>query len=60
MNGTPKAIGFIYANDNSSQSMAKNVHSIDEIEEIVGMDFFYYLPDSIEKKVEMMTNLGMW
>ena len=60
VNGTPKAIGFIYANDNSSQSMAKNVHSIDEIEEIVGMDFFYYLPDSIEKKVEMMTNLGMW
>lgn len=60
VNGQPKAIGFIYSNDSSSQSMAKNVHSIDEIEEIVGMDFFYYLPDSIENEVEMMTNLGMW
>lgn len=60
VNGQPKAIGFIYSNDSSSQSMAKNVHSIDEIEEIVGMDFFCFLPDSIENEVEMMTNLGMW
>ena len=60
VNGKPKAIGFIYSNDGTSQSMAKNVHSVNEIEEIVGMDFFYYLPDSIENKVEAMTNLGMW
>lgn len=60
VNGKPKAIGFIYSNDSSSQSMAQNVHSVNEIEEIVGMDFFFYLPDSIENKVEAMTNLEMW
>lgn len=38
----------------------KNVQSVDEVEEIAGMGFFYSLPDSIENKVEMMTDLGMW
>ena len=59
-NGVPKAIGFIYSNDDSSQSMNRNVHSVDEIEEVVGMDFFYHLPDSIEGSVEEMKDLVVW
>jgi endonuclease G len=56
----PKAIGFIYSNDDSNQSMNRNVHSVDEIEEVVGMDFFYHLPDSIEGYVEEMKDLFVW
>ena len=60
MNGTPKAIGFIYPNDESSQSMKNNVRSVDEVEDIVGMDFFHDLPDSIENSVEAMADSSMW
>lgn len=59
-NGTPKAIGFIYLNDESSQSMKNNVRSVDEVEDIVGMDFFHDLPDSIENSVEAMADSSMW
>lgn len=60
VNGSPKAIGFIYQNNSSRQSMKERVHSVDEVEEIVGMDFFNNLPDSIEDKVEAMTNFSAW
>ena len=59
-NGMPKAIGFIYSNDDSNQSMNRNVQSVDEIEEVVGMDFFHRLPDSIEGSVEEMKDLVVW
>lgn len=60
VNGTPKAIGFIYSNDDTSQSMAKNVLSVDEIEEVTGFDFFYSLPDSIEDEIELYCHLNDW
>lgn len=60
VNGTPKAIGFIYSNDGTSQSMAKSARSVDEVEEITGFDFFYNLPDSIEDDIESQNNLKDW
>lgn len=60
VNGTPKAIGFIYSNDDTSQFMAKSVLSVDEIEEVTGFDFFYGLPDSIEDEIESYCNLNDW
>ena len=60
VNGKPKAIGFVYSNDDSSHSMAKCVRSVDEVEDIVRMDFFPSLPDSIENEVEVMADLSMW
>ncbi len=58
--GTPKAIGFIYRNEGKKQKMAEAVRSVDEIEQITGMDFFPALADDIETKVEAKANLNDW
>ena len=34
--------------------------SIDEVERITGIDFFYNLPDSIENEIEKDFNLRDW
>lgn len=60
MQGTPKAIGFLYRNDSSSQSMKDNACSVDDVEEITGFDFFYSLPNDIENVVEADSNLAKW
>lgn len=59
-NGTPKAIGFIYPNDESSQLMKNNVRSVDEVERITKMDFFSALPDDIEDVVEAQIDMSLW
>lgn len=59
-NGTPKAIGFIYSNDESSQSMKNNVRSVDEVERITRMDFFHGLPDDVEDVVEAQFDMNFW
>ena len=58
--GKPKAIGFIYENDSSSQSMFKNCCSVDHVEEITGFDFFSSLPDDVETDVESSSNMNQW
>ena len=60
MKNEPKAIGFIYNNDPSTQSMTDKVYSIDDIEELTGFDFFSVLPDEIEIIVESASNLNNW
>lgn len=60
LEGTPKAIGFLYRNDSSNQSMKDCVCSVDDIEEISGFDFFYSLPNDIEDAVESDSNLEKW
>jgi endonuclease G len=60
MQGTPKAIGFVFKNDSSTQPMRNQVKSIDEIEEITGLDFFSALPDSIEDRIEAISEIGKW
>lgn len=34
--------------------------TVDEVEELTGIDFFYNLPDSIEKQVEADFNIADW
>lgn len=60
MNGTPKAIGFIYKNHPCNNPQSSYVNSIDQVERITGLDFFYNLPDDIEEKVEATANLSDW
>lgn len=60
LEGTPKAIGFLYKNDASSQSIRDCVCSVDSVEELTGFDFFYSLPDDIEGVVESDSNLAKW
>ena len=60
MNDTPKAIGFIYRNDKSSQNMRDAACTVDEVEKITGIDFFFNLPDEIENEVEANANFNNW
>lgn len=60
LEGTPKAIGFLYKNDPSSQSIEDSACSVDNVEDITGFDFFYSLPDDIEDSVESDSNLKKW
>ena len=60
LEGTPKAIGFLYKNDSSSQSIKDCVCSVDIVEELTGFDFFYSLSDDIEDVVESDANLSKW
>ena len=60
LDGTPKAIGFLYKNDSSSQPIKDCVCSVDSIEELTGFDFFYSLPDDIENIAESDSNLSNW
>ena len=48
LEGTPKAIGFLYKNDSSSQSIKDCVCSVDIVEELTGFDFFHYTEDEIK------------
>lgn len=60
LKGTPKAIGFIYTNDTSRQSMSDAVRSVDAVEEITSIDFFYSLADDVETVIERQSNLNNW
>ena len=60
LEGTPKAIGFLYKNEPSSQSIKDCVCSVDIVEELTGFDFFYSLSDDIEDVVESDANLSKW
>jgi endonuclease G len=56
----PKALGFIYPNEGTHHKMDYYVKTVDEVERITGMDFFYNLPDSIENDVESHVELDKW
>lgn len=55
-----ETIGFVMKNEAGHKSLSSYVKTIDEIEEITGLDFFPLLPDNIEKKVESEFNLSNW
>lgn len=60
MEGKPKAIGFVYANNNEKHKMDEAVYSIDEIEKLTGIDFFPQLPNDIEDEIESQSSLNEW
>ena len=60
LSGKSKAIGFIYQNDSSSQSMNNKYCTVDHVEEITGFDFFSALPDDIENAVEASSDIKIW
>ena len=60
MNKKPKALGFIYPNESEHHKMPHYLHSVDEVEEITGIDFFFNLPDEIEVEVESTSDLSKW
>lgn len=60
MEGNPKAIGFVYANTNDKHNMQDAVRTVDQIEELTGIDFFPILPDDMENEIESHANLNDW
>lgn len=60
MEGTPRAIGFIYKNAEGNRPKGDYVNTVDQVERITGYDFFANLPDDIEKKVEAEADLNDW
>jgi len=57
---TTKAIGFIFANEKGHHKMDFYVRSVDEVEEITGMDFFHQLDDKTEDLIERESDLKEW
>lgn len=53
-------IGYLFANDKENHPLSYYAMSIDEIEKITGLDFFYYLPDNIENAMEAQCRPEDW
>lgn len=47
-----KAIGFILPNESSSLPLSECAVSVDQVEVITGLDFFYLLEDEVEERLE--------
>lgn len=58
--GHEKAIAFYYANRAGKQPMSATACSVDEIEELTGINCFVALPDEVENKVEASYSLKAW
>lgn len=57
---SPRGIGFIYPNMSSPGNMKDYSMSIDEVEKITGIDFFYNLPDELENRIESVASFKEW
>ena len=56
----PRAIAFVFPNGACPGNMQDYSMSIDDLEEILGYDFFSALPDDIENKVEAEYSFTEW
>lgn len=56
----PRGIGFIMENSKIEGGMQRTAVSIDDVERITGLDFFYNLPDDIENAVESQNDFLKW
>ena len=56
-----KAIGFIIPNEVSFDPLTRYAYSVDEVEQIVNLDFFAELmPDDLEASLEADGNIDFW
>lgn len=58
--GKPKAIGFYFKNDGKKVSIESAVRTVDEIEQLTGIDFFTLLDDATEERIEAQAQLKDW
>jgi endonuclease G len=54
------AIGFVMPNEAVNRPMMTYMLSVDEVEAMSGIDFFYNLPNSIEDVVEKDYLISDW
>lgn len=55
-----RAIGFVYPNMRCEGNMQSYSTSVDEVEKITGLDFFFALPDDIEDDIEASVSFREW
>ena len=60
LHGTPKALGFIFQNEDARHDIDYYLVTVDEVEKITGLDFFSSLEDSVENAVESTSDLSLW
>ena len=59
--GKPQGVGFLFENkDYGDTPLSSLMLPIDKVEEIVGVDFFYSLPDSVENLMEKSVDKNYW
>ena len=58
--GSWTSIGFVMNNVAGNRPLMTYMQSVDEVEQLTGIDFFYQLPDSIEEKVEADFKVSDW
>ena len=51
-----KAIGFILPNESSGLPLSMFSVSVDEVEQLTNLDFFYLIQDEIEDRLESTVN----
>lgn len=56
----PRAIAFVYPNMASPGNMQNYAMSVDDLEELLGYDFFPALPDDLENKIEATYSFAEW
>jgi endonuclease G len=56
----PRMIAFLIPHKNSDRPLYEFVVSVDELEELTGIDFFHALPDGIENKIEKNNDYKSW
>jgi len=55
-----KGIGFILPNKGSKEPLQNYAVTIDKVESVTGIDFFYTLPDEVEEEIESKVDLSRW
>ena len=60
MSPSPRAIGFVYENEDGHRPMSDYVLTVDDVERLTGIDFFPSLPDNIESRIEAQADLSEW
>ena len=55
-----QSIAFVMNNNSWNPNMQKCAMSVDELEELLGLDFFAAMDDNIEAEVEKNYKLGFW
>jgi len=59
-NDKPRMIAFLVPHKKSDRPLYEFVVSVDELEELTGIDFFHHLPDEIENQIEKNNDYKSW
>lgn len=54
------SIGFVMPHVAGTKPLLTYLSTVNEIEDLTGIDFFYLLPDEVEEQVEAMCEVGDW